>query len=138
MNTINKFGGDWTNEKLIRVEKYLKAYIRIMNKQPFQLDYIDAFAGSGYREEIGKESKEQSSLFSKNDIREIETYSEGSARIALKIEPEFDKYIFIEKSKKIFNELKKLISEFPKKAGKIEIHNMEANKYISQLCNGGS
>ena len=109
-----------------------------MNKQPFRFDYIDAFAGSGYREEIGKESKEQTSLFSQDDIREIETYSKGSARLALQIVPEFSEYIFIEKSKNHFNELKKLISEFPRKVRKIEIHNMEANKYISQLCNGSS
>ena len=136
MNTINKFGGDWTNDKLICVEKYLKAYTKIMKNTNFRFAYIDAFAGTGYREEIGKKTKEQISLFSKDDTKEIKTYSEGSARIALEIDPEFSRYIFIEKSKRHFNELKKLVDEFPKKVEKIKIYKMEANKYISQLCNG--
>ena len=44
-----KFGGNWTEEKLERVRKYLSAYTTIMSKQPFRFAYIDAFAGTGYR-----------------------------------------------------------------------------------------
>jgi three-Cys-motif partner protein len=44
------FGGDWTEEKLTRVRKYLVAYSTILSKQPyFKYAYIDAFAGTGYR-----------------------------------------------------------------------------------------
>ena len=39
-----QFGGDWTEEKLERVRKYLSAYTTIMSKQPFCFAYIDAFA----------------------------------------------------------------------------------------------
>ncbi len=46
----HKFGGDWTEEKLKCVSKYLRAYTKIMNNQPFNFAYIDAFAGTGYRE----------------------------------------------------------------------------------------
>jgi len=45
MTEAHKFGGNWTKEKLKRVEKYLKAYATIMNKQNFRFAYIDAFAG---------------------------------------------------------------------------------------------
>ena len=34
-----KFGGNWTEEKLKRVEKYLKAYAIAMNKQNFRFAY---------------------------------------------------------------------------------------------------
>lgn len=67
--------------------------------------------------------------------KEIEAYSEGSARIALQIKPEFDSYIFIEKSKKRFIELQKLKEEFPEKAKKIQFLNVDANSYIFDLCN---
>ena len=51
MTETHGFGGNWTEEKLKRVEKYLKAYATIMNKKKFRFAYIDAFAGTGYREE---------------------------------------------------------------------------------------
>ncbi|GAG05556.1 unnamed protein product, partial [marine sediment metagenome] len=135
MAGTQKFGGSWTDEKLKKVKKYLTAYATIMNKQKFRFAYIDAFAGTGYRE--GKKNKidNQISLFQQNDIREIETYSAGSARIALQIKPNFDKYIFIEKSKKYFIELQKLKNEFPENKQKIQLVNADANTYISDLCN---
>ena len=55
----HEFGGSWTDEKLKMVEKYLKAYAVIMNNHNFRFAYIDAFAGTGYREE-------------KNNIEEID------------------------------------------------------------------
>ena len=44
------FGGDWTEEKLDMLRKYLRAYTTALKRQPFGLMYIDAFAGSGYRQ----------------------------------------------------------------------------------------
>ncbi|MBC8179894.1 three-Cys-motif partner protein TcmP, partial [candidate division KSB1 bacterium] len=70
-----------------------------------------------------------------NDIKEIETYSKGSARIALEIKPEFDKYIFIEKSKKHFTELFKLKEEFIDKEKKIDLINTDANSWLIDRCN---
>ena len=51
MSETHKFGGNWTDEKLKRVRKYLGAYATIMNRQKFRFAYIDAFVGTGYREE---------------------------------------------------------------------------------------
>lgn len=134
MTETHKFGGNWTEEKLKQVEKYLKAYATIMNKQNFRFAYIDAFAGTGYREEKNK-TDDQIFLFRQNDIKEIETYSKGSARIALEIKPEFDKYIFIEKSKKHFTELFKLKEEFIDKEKKIDLINTDANSWLIDRCN---
>ncbi len=131
----HKFGGHWTDDKLVRVEKYLKAYATIMNKQRFAFAYIDAFAGTGYREEKKKSDGSQMVIFQPDDIKEIEQYSEGSARLALQIKPEFNKYIFIEKSRKYCLELSKLKEEFSDKAKKIEVINADANHYIFSLCN---
>ena len=48
-----RFGGDWTQEKLERVRKYLRAYTTIFARNPrarkLKPIYVDAFAGSGYR-----------------------------------------------------------------------------------------
>ena len=133
MTDAHKFGGNWTGEKLKRVEKYLKAYATIMNKQNFRFAYIDAFSGTGYREEKKNKIDDQIFLFQQNDMKEIETYSKGSARIALEIKPEFDKYIFIEKSRKHFTELLKLKEEFKDK--KIDLINTDANSWLIDRCN---
>lgn len=47
----HEFGGTWTEEKLQMVGKYLQAYAVIMNKHNFRFASINAFAGTGYREE---------------------------------------------------------------------------------------
>ncbi|NQT60094.1 MAG: three-Cys-motif partner protein TcmP [Bacteroidetes bacterium] len=130
----HEFGGRWTEEKLKLVKKYLEAYATIMNKQKFWFAYIDAFAGTGYRKEKDSKTDDQISLFQQDDIKEIETYSKGSARIALEIEPGFNKYIFIEKSTKYITELHKLKEDFPEKGKNIQLVNADANSYISDLC----
>ena len=135
MTETHGFGGNWTEEKLKRLKKYLKAYATIMNKQNFRFAYIDAFAGTGYKEEKKNKIDGQISLFQQNDIKEIETYSKGSAHIALEIKPEFDKYIFIEKSRKHFTELLKLKEEFKNKEKKIDLINTDANSWIIDRCN---
>jgi len=119
MTETHEFGGNWTEEKLKRLKKYLKAYAAIMNKQKFRFAYIDAFAGTGYREEKKNKTDNQIYLFQQNDIKEIEIYTKGSARVALEVKPEFDKYIFIEKTRKHFIELRKLKEEFKDKEKKI-------------------
>ncbi len=97
MAAQQKFGGSWTEEKLERLHKYLAAYAKIMNKQGFRFGYIDAFAGTGYLEMKAEDSGE-GLLFPELAEPEPRQFIEGSARIALQIEPRFTKYIFIEKS----------------------------------------
>ena len=44
---MNKFGGNWTKQKMQIVVDYAKAYLTIMNKYPhFKTLYFDGFAGS--------------------------------------------------------------------------------------------
>ncbi|QPH38749.1 three-Cys-motif partner protein TcmP [Pedobacter endophyticus] len=43
----NEFGGSWTERKVIILEKYVHAYLKIMNNKNFHLTYFDGFAGSG-------------------------------------------------------------------------------------------
>jgi hypothetical protein len=43
------YGGPWTEIKLDAVEYYLKCYTAALSKVPFDLWYVDAFAGTGTR-----------------------------------------------------------------------------------------
>ncbi|ERT04563.1 hypothetical protein M595_5486 [Lyngbya aestuarii BL J] len=127
------FGGDWTEEKLNRVSKYLKAYSTIMNKYNFNYAYIDAFAGTGYRT-LKDEDEPNTLLLPELVEQESKKFLDGSARIALQIKPEFKKYIFIEKDEKKVNELEKLKIDFPNLSERISIVHSDANFYLKDLC----
>jgi three-Cys-motif partner protein len=133
------FGGDWTNEKLERVRKYLVAYATIMNaqrekKRGFKFAYIDAFAGTGYNTPRRSPSDEFAPFFEGQSTVDAQRFIDGSARIALKVEPHFDRYIFIEYNAERFTELAKLKEVFPSIGHRIQLVNADANTYISDLC----
>lgn len=128
-----QFGGDWTAEKLVRVRKYLVAYATIMSKQQFRYAYIDAFAGTGYRT-LKQDDNANELLFPELLEQESKEFSEGSARIALQVEPRFTKYIFIERDAARFSELHKLKTDFPAVQSNIVLVNEDANSYIKKLC----
>ena len=130
---IQKFGGDWTNEKLDRIRKYLNSYTTALKNQPFKLIYIDAFAGTGYRN-LKSAHKQQISIFPDESEKDAEAFHAGSARIALETNPPFAAYYFIEQDPDKCAELERLKDEFPDKAKDIHIENEEANAFISRIC----
>ncbi len=133
-----QFGGDWTAEKLERVRKYLIAYATIMNaqrekKRGFRFAYIDAFAGTGYT--TPKQKRDDfAPFFEGARSSDAQRFIDGSARIALKVEPRFDRYIFIEHNAVRFAELSKLKKEFVELQDRIQLVNADANTYLGDLC----
>ncbi|MEX2648551.1 MAG: three-Cys-motif partner protein TcmP [Alphaproteobacteria bacterium] len=130
---MKTFGGAWTDEKLDRVAKYLKAYNLALKAKPsparpFVRMYIDAFAGSGYRT---PRSGEYPSL-----LKEAEPLAKGSARIALEVVPPFNHYIFIEANRSRFERLSALGDEFGDHAAKIDFIHGDANDSIARICRG--
>src|SRR5262249_37822709 len=114
--SLQKFGGrTWTQDKLDRVRKYLAAYSTIMKTRPFRYAYIDGFAGTGYPE-LKTDESECGGLFAELGEPAVAEFLDGSARMALQVEPRFHRYIFIEKSRKKTVELEKLRDQFPDKA----------------------
>ena len=128
-----QFGGNWTEEKLERVRKYLVAYATIMSKQPFRFAYIDAFAGTGYRS-LPSEEDQNELMFPELAAQDTQRFLDGSARIALQVRPRFSKYIFIEKDPERIIELCKLKDEFSELRADIQIEEAEANAYLQNLC----
>ena len=120
MDTKQKFGGQWTVEKLNILSQYLDSYSTALKNKNFELMYIDAFAGTG-KINIGDDD-----------------YSEtidGSARLALRSHGNFSKYIFIEKKKAFANELKAMIhNEFPEKEEKVSVVERDCNDVLNLLC----
>ena len=118
MNKIQKFGGDWTVEKLNILSDYLDFYLSALKNQPFGKVYIDAFAGSG-----------------KIETRDGTEQITGSIRLALQAKNKFDKYVFIEKDSQYAAELEKIIdTEFAELRPKITIYNTECNEKLIEIC----
>jgi len=132
--------GNWTARKLQVLAKYLTSYTTALKNQPsrehpFRKGYIDGFAGTGYRDARHEETREtQAPLFPDLAEREPQKLLDGSARLALKTEPRFDRYVFIERSAGRCVQLEALKQEFPDLASDIHIHRGEANAEIQELC----
>lgn len=121
------FGGNWTKEKLSILEKYLSAYTIALKRQNFHKIYFDAFAGTGYVNVVDVDGTPLLPAFTENDVVD---FVEGSAQLALGVQPPFDEYYFIEKSHDRFAELSKLKSEFPDIAARIRTVQGDANDIL--------
>lgn len=132
-NYEQQFGGNWTEIKLQKIEKYLRAYATIMRDKNFTYAYIDAFAGTGYRN-LTSESQLEGLLFPEFVEEDSRKFIDGSARIALKVRPRFSRYIFIENDPERFIELEQLRLEFPELANDINLVNDDANGYLQDMC----
>jgi len=132
--TKQLFGGDWTEEKLKILKNYLNTYNRVLKKQSFTRVYIDAFAGTGYRQQR-KSQYEIQDIFEELEEEEPKQFLKGSAKLALEASPSFHRYIFIESDQNKINELENLRKEHAEKAGQIEIIRSDANEFIQNYCN---
>lgn len=130
-----KFGGAWTQEKLQKLEKYLRAYTTIFEANPraafFETSYVDAFAGTGTLV-APKHSIAQLFPMTADEMSEVRDYKKGSVRRALEVEPQFDHYVFIEKDKKRYAELEQIKKEFPGRD--IQVKNEDANEFLNNWC----
>ncbi len=128
-NASAEFGGPWTLEKLDILERYLDAYTTALKDQPFELWYIDAFAGSGSIKI--PDGGEEAYLFSSGD-EEARGFVEGSAALAIEIQDKpFDKFVFVEKNMSRCDELRNLAENYPDRD--ISIENAEANEYLAGI-----
>ena len=133
----HSFGGDWTREKLERVRKYLAAYVQILKNRPYSYAYIDAFAGTGYiNSKNGENLTDEEFQIALPELleSEVKEFVDGSARVALQIEPRFKKYIFIEKSKAKVTQLEAIKHDFPEQSKDIEVIHADANQTLLEIC----
>ena len=119
------FGGTWTEQKLEILRRYLDEYTTALKKQPFQLIYVDAFAGEG--------SWRPRSNYDSDDYADFQELRDGSPRIALQIQDKpFDKLMFVEKDADRYEKLMDLRWEYSNRD--IKIRRDDANTAIPRLC----
>ncbi len=129
---LQQFGGNWTEQKLDVLSRYLNAYTNALKNQPFRLLYIDAFAGTGYREIVQKDDQIDLAKFDVDE--DTERFLDGSARMSLKLDHPFDQYLFIENLQTKCNQLAKIKSDFPTLADRIDCRNDDCNIIIKEFC----
>lgn len=133
----HKFGGDWTQEKLKRIGKYLPAYTTIMRgnecARRYRTVYVDAFAGTGYSEPSSHKAQEEQ-LFLELKQEEALNFKKGSAQIALETDPPFDHYLFIEKKQAFAQELARLKNLHFNSGLSIQVEQSDARQFLPQWC----
>src|SRR5665213_1594986 len=122
---MNRFGGDWTEQKIEIIYKYARAYLAIMNsyvkKYNWKTLYFDGFAGSGY---IENDSHHE------GDFEMIE----GTALkiLGINIPISFDRYYFVELNAEKAKKLEAITkSKFPAK--KISVVSEDCNKKLLDM-----
>lgn len=128
------YSGDWTKKKLDILEEYLNAYTTALKNKPFELAYIDAFAGTGFVKMGNRRDQDAGSLIEGLADQEVDSFIRGSAKRALDIERKpFDKLVFIEEDTARCNELKALKERHSNRD--IRIVNSEANAFLRDELN---
>jgi three-Cys-motif partner protein len=135
MTVEHSFGGPWTERKLKCLRDYLCAYRTIFTGNPraryFHTWYVDAFAGTGSR----STAPDNGSSLDIYDDTEAQQYQDGSAKIALGLPSPFDRYLFIEKSRRRVGELQSVIrSEYAQLYERCEFLAGDANSQLTEWC----
>jgi three-Cys-motif partner protein len=141
MASTHQFGGNWTDDKLDRLRKYLAAYTTIFKTNSraafLRTTFVDAFAGTGYRN-LPKDNKPETIPLFLEDTpiydEEAQSFQKGSAQIALETDPPFHRYLFIEKNREYIKDLETLRDRFPAISGRVEIRQGEANSILQEWC----
>lgn len=131
--TSKSWGGPWTETKLDAFEKYVRAYLTIMQKYPFwKLVYFDGFAGSGERKIENTELFRQLSI----QLEELNVYQGAAERVVRINDPRsFDFYYFIDKNEHSSKNLEnKLVSLFPEKNKSFVFRNSECDSQLRLLA----
>lgn len=139
MGTRHSFGGPWTEDKLRRIDAYLDAYMTIFtgNTKASKLNtnYVDAFAGTGFRSSPVAEDRAEGLLFEDAlEDPDADSLKKGSAYVALRTDPPFGRYVFVDRNPEHAESLKALRGEFPELADRITVEVADANDFLRGWC----
>jgi three-Cys-motif partner protein len=141
---MHQFGGTWSESKLDCVERYVAAYLRVMQKQSwYTLHYVDAFAGEGRQAlrtaaDATVAAVELRSFFGDESQRvDTEEFLIGSAIRALiassKSTRPFDRFIFMDVNGPSCQELESIVSsDFPQFQHTVSVVCDDANDALDQ------
>ena len=137
----SSWGGQWTEEKLDAFEKYVNAYLTIMNvykeRYRWKLIYFDGFAGSGSRNDNDSQhfSELLLNLFKDEciDEEELNTYKGAAERVLGIKQSGFDQYVFVDKYKTSSQQLEERLMPFAKEKNLV-FKTSDANEQVITLA----
>ena len=137
----SSWGGAWTEEKLNAFEKYVNAYLTIMNKYRGQYDwkliYFDGFAGSGSRNEdtTSEDNQLMIDLIDEHQIaaEELTPYKGAAERVLNIAQDGFDFYYFIDKDAASSSQLQEKLASYQKDK-RLEFRHSDANTEVTKLA----
>lgn len=141
-NTTHRkgWGGTWTEDKLECFEKYVHAYLTIMNKHrdkyKWILFYFDGFAGCGERELMQVEQPQELTLFGDDLPEKILPEYQGAAERVVQMEKQmrgFDYYYFIDKFDENLARLEFKLAKYETKGTKV-FRAGDANDEVLRLA----
>lgn len=128
----HRFGGAWTETKLEILEKYLKAWLRIFHSNEkarfYKTVYVDAFAGTGYRNSA--DGTADHDLLAEEATEIEEEFLAGSVSRVLNLQPGFDRYNFVDLKK----QHAACLDQFSQDQ-RVNIVRDDANHFISDWVN---
>ena len=135
----SKFGGEWTEKKLLIINEYLKQYSTVLKKTRLKKIYVDAFAGSGKTViENKSDISENITLFDCfpnidfSKVKNSDKVLDGSAILSLKYD--FDEYFFIEIDRDRLKSLQELIKkDYPNKYDNVRFINGDSNNKLKEI-----
>ncbi len=129
---VHTFGGSWTSLKLDVMDRYFSAFAAALKNRPFACWYVDAFAGTGERTDTQKGVKASTFTLFGEEAGVVAQAKDGSVRLALRIEPPFKRYVFIDQSLQHVTHLNAYKAEFPDRT--IDVLAGDANERLTELC----
>ncbi|HEY5409511.1 MAG TPA: three-Cys-motif partner protein TcmP, partial [Caulobacteraceae bacterium] len=128
----HEFGGPWTELKLGAITDYLSFFTAALKykpnaTKPFELWYVDAFAGSGER----VANQASGGLLDGRPVDVERVSLPGSVKRALAIEPSFKHFVFIEQDSDRHAALQRLAAAHPQR--RIVCRDGEANEELQRL-----
>lgn len=129
----NAWGGHWTEIKVNVLKDYLQSYQIALRNTKFHRCYIDALAGDGTWQQQGSSL---GSLWGLEEEEKLATESirEGSALVAISVDPAFDRYIFNDLNLERTSRLKARATERGLPPNSIQIETLDANNFIREFC----
>ncbi len=121
-----KFGSvESTGRKLDVIGEYLSMYQMALKNTAFRTVYVDGFAGSGEVPIV----ESTNGLFD----QDVKTVIAGSADRALRVDPPFDRYVFIDNRRKCIEALQTKFGSNPH-SGRVSYIKGDANNHIQAIC----
>jgi three-Cys-motif partner protein len=121
---------DWTLQRLAALKRYLCAFTAVSKERALSTAYMDAFAGADYWADNAGDS---SRLAGFPDLAggPPKALLKCSARTALKTEPAFDGYVFIERNVRRCRVLEALAHEFSDR--NLQVRRTDANRELRRI-----